>query len=106
MRADMFEILAVLTEAPRSATDIRATTRRAGGGSPLPLATFYRRLSEALDRGWIEGCLPVAEGGRGGPGRPGQVFRLTPTGRRAALAHAERTSRFIALLDAGAGEGR
>ncbi len=58
----------------------------AGDGAPS-LATFYRRLKEGIDEGWVE----VAEGDAvSSPGRPAQRYRLSDAGRAAARAEAKR----------------
>jgi DNA-binding PadR family transcriptional regulator len=59
---------------------------RALGDAP-PLATFYRRLKEGIDEGWVE-VLDAAE--VAGPGRPAAIYRLTEAGRSAARAEAKR----------------
>ncbi len=82
-RADLpsdlqLDVLLVLYEGARSSgelvesvTDLR---RR-----EVALATFYRQLQKALDRGWVG--VSEAEGReQPGPGRPERWYRISPAG--------------------------
>lgn len=96
MRRDTFEILAVLAGGARSAPEIRDALGRAGDLAPL--ATFYRRLNEAIEVGWVDDADVLSPQGQG---RPAKHFRLTPEGRTAARAYADRSAAFASLLEEG-----
>jgi DNA-binding PadR family transcriptional regulator len=88
MNASLLRILIALTDGEGSSADLLARLRRATPGEAPSLATFYRRLKEGLDRGWIEVLASAA--GESGPGRPAQTFRLSDEGRVAAREEAAR----------------
>jgi len=102
MRIDVFQVLAAMVNGAATANEILATLRSSGepGGVPA-VPTLYRRLKECLDEGWIEVEMGAAEAA--GPGRPGQRYRLTRSGEKAARVEAERWRRFVEpLLGGGA----
>jgi DNA-binding PadR family transcriptional regulator len=88
LNAALLRILSALAEGEGSSADLLARLRRPPAVEAPSLATFYRRLKEAVDNGWIE-AVPGA-GGDAGPGRPAQVFRLSDAGRAAAREEAAR----------------
>jgi DNA-binding PadR family transcriptional regulator len=94
MRVDVFQVLAAMMNGAATANEILAMVRSRGepGGVPA-VPTLYRRLRECLDEGWIE--VEAGEGVTQGPGRPGQRFRLTRSGLKAARVEAERWRRFV-----------
>jgi DNA-binding PadR family transcriptional regulator len=88
MNASLLRILIALTEGEGSSGELLDRLRRASREDAPSLATFYRRLKEGMDRGWIEVVGSAA--GESGPGRPAQTFRLTDAGRAAAREEASR----------------
>lgn len=108
LRTDVFRILAVLGSGPAPSGAILDRIDALSDGAAPPLATFYRRLKEAVDEGWIEvveeeGVTPEEPGDGGGAGRPPRRFRLTAAGLRAARAEAVRLRGFADLLRPGGG---
>jgi DNA-binding PadR family transcriptional regulator len=78
-------LLTALAEGEADSGTLLARLRTLGNAPAL--ATFYRRLKESIDEGWVE-VLDAAEAA--GPGRPAPIYRLTEAGRAAARAEAER----------------
>jgi DNA-binding PadR family transcriptional regulator len=87
MQTTTFLILTALAEGESDSGELLARMRTLAGRDGPSLATFYRRLKEGSDQGWLE-VLDVGVGV--GPGRPGQIYRLTERGRAAVRAEAER----------------
>ena len=85
MQRSTLLILIALSEGEADSGVLLARLRRLAGEEPS-LATFYRRLKEALDERWVE----IDDGEPAGRGRPAQVYRLTGRGRAAARLEAER----------------
>jgi DNA-binding PadR family transcriptional regulator len=84
----MIVILSALLDGEGDSGALIERLRRLHPDDTPSLATFYRRLKEGLDEGWIE--VVAAGGHEAGPGRPAQIYRLTDGGRAAARAEAER----------------
>jgi DNA-binding PadR family transcriptional regulator len=87
MQSSTLLILTALADGEGDSTELLARLRALTGEDAPSLATFYRRLKEGLDDGWVE---VVNVGVAAGPGRPGQIYRLTERGRAAVRAEAER----------------
>lgn len=102
MKVEVFQMMAAMMVGAATANEILAAIRASGepGGVPA-VPTLYRRLKECLEEGWIE--LEEVEGVAQGPGRPGQRFRLTKSGMKAARVEAERWQRFVEPLLGGEG---
>jgi len=100
MKVEVFQVMAAMMTGAATANEILAAIRASGepGGMPT-VPTLYRRLKECLEEGWIE--LEETEEAAQGPGRPGQRFRLTKSGLKAARVEAERWRRFVEPLLGG-----
>ena len=83
----MFQVLLTLRSNDLQAPDILDGLRKIAGESNTPsLAAFYRGLKNGLDAGWME----IAGNDGSGPGRPRQIYHLTPFGHRAVEKEARR----------------
>lgn len=99
MNLSTYQVLVALGARDRNAVDILAAIREQSGAGRAPsLASFYRHLGGAVDHGWVQ--VVPGEEATGNPGRPGQVYRLTPAGRAGARAEALRLRELAALADA------
>jgi DNA-binding PadR family transcriptional regulator len=88
----MYRVLLALRSSDQQASDILDGLRAAGGETPS-LAAFYRSLKNAIDDGWLE----IAGNDASGPGRPRQIYHLTPFGRRALDKEARRLQALASL---------
>ena len=68
-------------------------------GHDVPLATFYRQLQRAVDRGWVE-MDEKGPAGRTGPGRPERLYLLTAQGERALRLGMAQQQRRVRRADA------
>ncbi|MEM1181016.1 MAG: hypothetical protein AAGM22_21930 [Acidobacteriota bacterium] len=84
----MLDLLLTLFEGPRNAGDLADGVDDLAG-KEVPMATFFRQVQKAIDRGWIEVEEPAGPGRRAGRGRPGRIYRITPAGERDLRAGAE-----------------
>jgi DNA-binding PadR family transcriptional regulator len=95
MHRALFQILALLRDAPSDAASllggIEALTPKRGPSMPA----FYRHLRRGIEEGWvgIDGTDPRDDG----PGRPSQIYRLTPHGESALREHALELQIFTRL---------
>jgi DNA-binding PadR family transcriptional regulator len=88
MQRSMIVILSALVDGEADSGELLARLRRLDPTDAPSLATFYRRIKEGVDEGWIE--VVAGAGGEAGRGRPAQIYRVTDAGRTAARAEAER----------------
>lgn len=87
MNETMLQVLLTLRSSDLQAPDILDGLRKIAGASKTPsLAAFYRGLKKGIDAGWLE----VAGNDGSGPGRPRQIYHLTPFGHRAVEKEARR----------------
>jgi DNA-binding PadR family transcriptional regulator len=100
MQNTTFLILTALADGESDSGDLLARIRTLSGEDGPSLATFYRRLKDGLDQGWLE-VVDVGVGA--GPGRPGQIYRLTERGRAAARVEARRWRELSDRLLSGEG---
>jgi DNA-binding PadR family transcriptional regulator len=89
-----FQILLALADQDRHGLGIMADVlERTGGRMKLWPGMLYRNLSKLVDEGLaIEVVTPP--GGDAAGGRP-RFYRITPLGRRACAAEAERLDGFV-----------
>ena len=89
-----FHVLLTLREGALQAPAILDRLRTLPGSHATPsLAAFYRCLKSALDEGWLE----IVGSDASGPGRPRQIYSLTPFGSRAVEKEARRLQSLAAL---------
>jgi DNA-binding PadR family transcriptional regulator len=87
-----FQILLALVDQARHGLGIVHEVERRGGGM-LPVGTLYRSLKGLVDTGLIEPSI----GRKGADEDPRRrYYRLTPAGRRAVRAEAQRVTRLAA----------
>ena len=90
----LFQILIMLRQAERTATELRHAIRQLDNRTALPpLSSFYRALNEGVDAGWLE----IRRGESGGRGRPRQSYQLTERGMQAARSEAEHLADLAAI---------
>jgi DNA-binding PadR family transcriptional regulator len=87
MHSTTLLLLTALADGEGDSGTLLARLRALGGDDAPSLATFYRRLKEGIDEGWVE---VVDFGAASTPGRPAQTYRLSDAGRAAARAEAKR----------------
>ena len=79
------DLLLLLYEGSRGSGDL-ADALEDLRGEPVVLATFFRLLQRVVDRGWVEIDEPATASSStevsGRPGRPGRLYRLSPSGER------------------------
>lgn len=98
MHETTFQILLVLSGQESQAGDVLERLRSLMGEEAVPsLATFYRCLKAGLDAGWVE---VAGEEPSRGPGRPAQIYRITPDGERAVESEARRLESLAAMARA------
>ena len=86
MQSSTLLLLTALADGEGDSGTLLARLRVLTGDDSPSLATFYRRLKEGIDEGWVE----VLEAGpASGPGRPAQTYRITEAGRAAARSEAK-----------------
>lgn len=95
----MLDLLLTLYEGPLSAGDLADGVDDLGGRE-VPMATFFRQLQKAVDRGWVNVDLAAGGGKRTGPGRPGRTYRITAAGEQDLRAGAQRQRRRLARAEA------
>ena len=76
---------------------MREIERQSSGRLEPDIASLYRALGRLVDRGWAEevGAPPNAE--ESGRGRPRRYYGLTPAGRLALEAEADRMAALAEL---------
>lgn len=85
----VFQILLTLADGPRDASAILEALQSLDDRSRLPsMASFYRNLKRATDDGWLAIVDDVSAART--PGRPGQSYRITDSGRAAVRLEATR----------------
>lgn len=87
-----FQILLALVDQSRHGLGIVEEVELRGGGT-LPIGTLYRSLKALVDGGLIE---PSAGSRSGGEDPRRRYYRLTPAGRRAVRAEAQRVTKLVA----------
>lgn len=99
MNVTLFQILAVLRDGALDSAAVLESLRAVGGASEAPsLPAFYRHLRRATDAGWVE---IVGRESEEGPGRPKQLYALTPEGVEAVQERARWLERFTRLAVEG-----
>ena len=94
MNETTYQVLLTLRSGDRPAPDMLDGLRAIAGEAGTPsLAAFYRMLKNGIDRGWLE----VVGNDATGPGRPRQIYHLTPFGQRALEKEARRLRSLAAL---------
>ena len=89
MNMPVFQILLTLTDGSRDASGmLEALAELDDQGRQPSMASFYRNLKRAVDHGWLE-ITDDASAARS-PGRPGQSYQITKSGRTAVRAEATR----------------
>jgi len=89
-----FQILLALADEDRHGLGIMSEVlERTEGRMKLWPGMLYRNLSKLLDEGLVVE-VDTPPGGASGGGRP-RFYRLTPIGRRACAAEAERLNGFV-----------
>lgn len=77
----LFHILALLRPAPSDAASLLESLGKLGGGRGPSVPAFYRHVKRGIDEGWVE--IDGTEAREDGPGRPSQIYRITPLGLKA-----------------------
>ena len=94
-----FQILLALADQDRHGLGImNDVLERTGGRMRLWPAMLYRNLGRLSDQGLLEE-VDAPPGAEVGGGRP-RYYRITPLGRRACAAEAERLAAFVATARA------
>ncbi|MEO1083664.1 MAG: hypothetical protein AAFY88_05430 [Acidobacteriota bacterium] len=93
------DLLLTLFDGPRSAGDLADGVDELAGRE-VPMATFFRQVQKAIDRGWIEVEEPDGGGRRSRRGRPGRLYRITAAGERDLRSGAELQRRRWARAEA------
>ena len=89
-----FQILLALADQDRHGLGIMADVLdRTGGRMKLWPGMLYRNLSKLADEGLVVE-VETPPGAEAGGGRP-RFYRITPLGRRACAAEAERLNGFV-----------
>ena len=89
-----FQILLALADQDRHGLGIMAEVlERTDGRMKLWPGMLYRNLSRLADEGLVVE-VPAPAGAETGGGRP-RFYRLTPLGRRACAAEAQRMAAFV-----------
>lgn len=94
MQETTFHVLVAFQEGELQASEALGRLRSLLGDAAPSLATFYRSLKGALDAHWVGIAREQPGDGRG---RPAQVYRLTPAGRKAIEAEVQRLESLAAL---------
>lgn len=105
MHLTLFQILALLRDAPADASTVLDGLERLLSHEDVPsVPAFYRHLRRGLESGWIEveGTDPPDEG----PGRPARIYRLTEAGRGAVRERALELDAFTSLALGGGGRDK
>ncbi len=91
-----FSVLVVLAEGEHYGYGIvKAIAERCGGSVRLAPGNLYQVLDRLITHGWIEEA-ERRETGVGG--KPRRFYRITPIGRRAALAEGSRLKAMVPRL--------
>lgn len=90
MHPVLFEILLGLGHGPAPAAELLERLEQMEEAQGVPVATFYRQLKRGLEAGWAR---VKATRSPTGPGRPGQVYERTESGREAVVREARRLRR-------------
>ena len=94
---DLFRILAVLAAEPATSGVILDRIEAVSPGDGPSMATFYRRLKEAVDEGWVR-TVAGAEPDSASPGRPSRTFLITAAGLEVVGDEAARQRGFADLV--------
>lgn len=88
MNITEFRILLSLTDGEMDAAQMRDAMAEMDPRGAPPVATFYRNLKSVLECEWVR--IVGESVGAEGRGRPGQIYGITPAGRRALRVEAGR----------------
>jgi DNA-binding PadR family transcriptional regulator len=97
---DFHVLLALAREDLYGYAIMKAAQAQSRGSVSPEIGSLYRVLARLMKEGWVQPLQGVQDAdAETHPGRPRRYYRITPPGRAALAAEAERLRQVVALAD-------